>query len=43
MRKYFLSRIQFVVSQPEIDNMLTRNVDHTNMIDMIRETVRLTN
>lgn len=42
MRKYFLDKIQFVVSQPEIDSMLKRSVEPDNMVDMLRETIRMT-
>lgn len=43
MRKYFLNKIQFVVSRPEIDIMLKRNADgNSSPMDMIRETMRLT-
>ena len=42
MRKYFLNKIQFVVSQPEIDTMLKRNAEQDSMVGMLRETIRMT-
>ncbi len=36
MRKYFLTKIQYVVSQPEIDSMLQRNAEGDNVMGMLR-------
>lgn len=41
MRKYFLSKIQFVLARPEIDTMLKKNSEN-DMVGMLRETIRMT-
>jgi hypothetical protein len=42
MRNYFLSKIHFVLSRPEVNNMLERNQNSDKMVDNIRQTMRMT-